>query len=202
MTKYTRRLFLAIFAVCLIAVMGVSYAATALRTKVQLSITGNHNSTLDLVSASVPLNYSKVVELADGTGANQANMMWTDRRTIAASTTEDLDLAGGGLLDVFGAAFSPARVKLVAICACGSTSCASAANTNDVVVGGDANAVPLFGAVTHTVAVKPGGCWAVLAPGAAGLASVTAGTGDILQVANGGAGTSVTYDVVVIGTSS
>jgi hypothetical protein len=31
---------------------------------------------------------------------------------------------------------------------------------------------------------------------------VTAGTGDILQVANSGAGTSVTYDIIVIGTTS
>ena len=38
----------------------------------------------------------------------------------------------------------------------------------------------------------------LVAPGAAGYA-VTAGTGDILKVANSGAGTGVTYDIVIVG---
>jgi hypothetical protein len=41
----------------------------------------------------------------------------------------------------------------------------------------------------------------LVAPDAAGYA-VTATTADILRVTNGGAGTSVVYEIVILGTSS
>jgi len=61
--------------------------------------------------------------------------------------------------------------------------------------------VPLFLAASDGISVRPGGlfCWA--APDATAVA-VTAGTGDLLAIANSGAGTSVTYDVVIIGSSA
>jgi hypothetical protein len=77
---------------------------------------------------------------------------------------------------------------------------AAEGNTNNVVVGGAASNgwVGPFGDVSDTVAVKPGGTLLLVAPNAAGYA-VTAGTGDILKVANSGAGTGVTYDIVIVG---
>ncbi len=49
-----------------------------------------------------------------------------------------------------------------------------------------------------TVKVKPGGAIALVAPDATGYA-VTAGTADQLKVANSAGGTSVTYDIIIIG---
>jgi hypothetical protein len=47
--------------------------------------------------------------------------------------------------------------------------------------------------------VKPGGMLVMTAPDATGLA-VTAGTGDKLKLANSAGSTSVTYDVIILGT--
>ncbi len=79
---------------------------------------------------------------------------------------------------------------------------AAAANTNDVIVGG-AGSNPFvgpFGGTTPTVAVRPGGILMLVAP-ATGW-TVNASTAHLLKVLNGGAGTGVTYDVIIVGTSS
>ena len=133
-------------------------------------------------------------ELASGTAASQADMVWRDRRTIAASSSENLDLAST-LTDALGAAATFAKVKAILVIA-------SDANTNEVVVGGAAsNAfVGPFGGTTPTVSVRPGGVFFVAAP-AAGW-TVTFSTGDILKVANSSSGTGVTYDIIIIGTSA
>lgn len=149
---------------------------------------------LDLTTVSAPLNMTKQINLFDGTGLNSANRIWHDERTIAASGTDDLDLAGT-LIDPFGATISLARVK-------GLLVSAATTNANNVVVGAGSN--PLINWMTGTtpaVVVRPGGLLLVVAPDATGYA-VTAGTGDILRIANSGAGTSVTYQIVVIGANA
>jgi hypothetical protein len=77
---------------------------------------------------------------------------------------------------------------------------ADAANTNDVVVGGAAsNAfVGPFADATDKINVGPGDVFLITRRSAAGLA-VAAGTGDILKVANGGAGSAVTYRIIILG---
>lgn len=138
-------------------------------------------------------NFAK--SLANGTGANQADRVWRDQRTLAASANEDLDLAGA-LTDALGGSAVFARVKAIVVRA-------SDANTNNVVVGGAASNqfVGPFGAGTHTVAVKPGGIFAVFAADATAWA-VTAGTGDLLRIANSAGSTAVTYDIIIIGASA
>ena len=51
-------------------------------------------------------------DLADGTAANQADLIWFDDETIAAGADYDIDLAGV-LTDAFGDTVTFARVKLV-----------------------------------------------------------------------------------------
>ncbi|WP_282698228.1 hypothetical protein [Streptomyces sp. CC208A] len=143
-----------------------------------------------------PQSLARSMSLADGTGAGKADRVWSDRRTLAASGSEDLDLADV-LLDAFGGAISFARVKGIVIAA-------AAGNTNNVVVGNaSANAwAPLLGA-TGTVTLRPGAFLAV-GTGAADATgyAVTASTGDLLKIANSGAGSTVTYDIHVIGASA
>lgn len=131
-----------------------------------------------------------------GVAASQADVLFMDERTLAASATENLDL-NASLTDAFGAAFNPAKVKAVLVYAL-------AANVNDVVVGGAASNGWLgpFGAAAHTVAVKPGGFLFMAAPGLAGLGAVTAATGDLLKITNSSSGSSVTYGVIIIGVSA
>lgn len=131
---------------------------------------------------------------ASGVGANQADRLWHGQRTLNASATEDLDLAGV-LTDVFGAAFTLAKLRLLWVRA-------AIGNTNNVnVTRPAANGVPIFLAASDGLPVVPGGSFMYVAPNAAGIA-VTGGTGDLITFTNSAGGTSVTYDVVILGTSA
>ncbi len=157
---------------------------------ISMSLKGTLIKALDIGTSTLSVSYPKSYTIANGTGAGQANMIWTDTRTIAASTTEDLDLYGD-LANAFGDTVNFTQIKGVFIFA-------SSANTNNVIVGGDAASLPLFGAVNDVLSVKPGGCLCVYDPSANGVA-VTDTTGDVLQIANSSSGTSVSYDIIIIG---
>lgn len=167
-----------------------------LDTKLHVELKCDYATALDLSSTSSPLNWIKQINLATGTGANQADKLWHDIRTLTASATEDLDLAGVLLDPVLGTAMTFVKVKGIFVYA-------DPGNTNDVVIGAGTNPfIGPFGAGTHTIKVPPGGIHVSYAPGLAGLGTVTPATADVLKVANSGAGTSVTYQVVIIGTSA
>lgn len=161
----------------------------------RLEVIGQLTSALDFTTAGASLSRVYQQLLTDGAGLNQANRLWHDQRTLAASATEDLDLAGV-LTDPFGVLITFARIKGIVVTA-------AAANTNNVIVGGAATNAFLtwVGAAAHTVTVRPGGVLAVFAPDATGYV-VTAGTGDLLRVGNSAAGTSVTYDIVLLGSAT
>lgn len=169
--------------------------ALSLNAKLITQVVAALTNPMDLATGTVPLDYTKQIRLGTGTGANQADRVWSDQRTLAASANEDLDLSGV-LTDAFGNTVTLARVK-------GLVVVAASANANNVIVGGAAlNAWSTWaGDPTDTVVVRPGGLMALYAPDATAYA-VTAATGDLLRVANSGAGTSVTYDIIVIGASA
>ena len=101
------------------------------------------------------------------------------------------------LADDLGQAQNFAKIKVIMIKA-------SSANTNDLVVGNAASNgfIGPFGAATHTVAVKPGGTLLMECSGTLAGWPVTAGTADILKLANGGAGSAVVFDIAILGTSA
>ena len=161
-----------------------------LRTVLDLT----HTSPADLSTPASRLLMDKSNGFASGVGANQADRLWHDTRTLAASATEDLDLAGV-LTDVFGAAFTLAKLRLLWVRA-------AIGNTNNVnVTRPAANGVPIFLAAGDGVPVVPGGDFRFVAPNAAGIA-VTAGTGDLITFTNSAGSTGVTFDVVILGTSA
>lgn len=165
---------------------------TTLTALVALTIQATYQNTLDFGSAEYKPGYNFRIDFADGLGLNQAQKVFTDQRTLTASATEDLDLAGV-LTDAFGAALTFTEIKAMAIKA-------SASNTNNVIVGNATTNgfITWVGGAAHTVTVRPGGILLLVAPDATGYA-VTAGTGDILKIANSAGGTSVVYDIVLIG---
>jgi hypothetical protein len=167
-----------------------------LKADLNVSINAALTSTLDLNFPASQLDYVKTINLASGTGAGQADRIWHDKRTLTASATEDLDLAGA-LLDALGGTFILARVKALLVKA-------ADANANNVVVGNAAATAwaALLGA-TGTVTLRPGAVFAAFAgkADATGYA-VGAGATDFLRVANGAAGTSVDYEIVIIGASA
>jgi len=147
---------------------------------------------LDLRSITDPIRYGANYSFTNGTGANQANQVFADTRTLSASATEDLDLAGG-LTDSHGVTLTFTKIKAIIIKA-------AAANTNNVQVTRPAsNGLVLFMAASDGIALTPGACFAFVAPDANGVA-VTAGTGDLLTITNSAGTTGVTYDIVIVGT--
>lgn len=142
--------------------------------------------------ASFAISAGKGNLVTNGIAAGQANAIFLDDFVIAASGTMLFDLAGA-LVDAHGNALVFTAIKEILVVA-------ADANTNSIVVGnGGVNSfLGPFGAAAHTVAVQPGGRFGVSNYSAAGW-PVVAGTGDILQLANSGAGTSVAGTIVLIG---
>lgn len=159
--------------------------------KIDLLIKGVLDGGRDVGTAAHSLNHSKKYNISNGTGANQANMMFSDERTLTASSSEELDLAGS-LSDAFGNTITFTTIKAIYIEA-------DSDNTNNVEVGGSAsNAFVLFDNPTDILPIRPGGCFLIADFGANGY-DVTAGTGDLLKIANSAGSTSVTYKIILIG---
>lgn len=185
----------ALAAVALIAAPALSLAATAgVQADVVTRLNGNYVGSNKLGSVAFTFTPNIDIQYAPGTGIGFADKMFSDQRTLAASATENLDLAGV-LADPLGATLTFVHVKTIYFHA-------SSANTNNVCVGGAASNtfVGPFADATDIVCVPPGGVALFSTPGAGW--TVTASTGDILKVANSSSGTGVTYDVVIIGTSN
>lgn len=165
-----------------------------LNTRVDLSIGATLQSALDLSSEGrVALAVAKSIVMSDGALSGQAQQLWFDTRTLLASTADNLDL-NLSLTNGLGQQVNFNRVK-------GLFVYSHPANTNVIAVGGGTNPfVNWVADASDIVNVRPGGFMCLVAPDLTAYA-VTAGTGDILKVANG-AGSSVTYDIVIWGTTS
>ncbi len=146
-------------------------------------------------AASIDIGTLVDFSLADGTAVGQADRIFSDTRTVNASTNDDLDLAGV-LTDSFGATVTFVKVKGLFIRS-------AAANTQNFSVGNAAaNQWATLLNATGTVTMRPGAVLLVAAGVADATAyGVTAGTGDLFRVANG-AGTSISYDIIIVGTSA
>jgi hypothetical protein len=166
--------------------------ASTFSGRLALNLDAMLNSALDVGNGEYRAQWGSSYVLENGTGANQANALFTDTRTLSASATENLDLAGS-LVDAFGATIAFDKIKALIVKA-------DAANVNDVLVGGaaSAQASAFFGDVTDVVKVKPGGTVAFIAPDANGY-DVTATTADLLKIANSAGSTSVSYTIIIIG---
>lgn len=163
--------------------------AASLSLQMVLKMVGALSNPLDLSTPTDAFSVDYTKLFANGTGADQGNMIWHDQRSVGTSG-EDLDLAGG-LTSSFGAALTFTAVKGILIVA-------SAANSGNVVISRPAsNGLVLFAAASDALAaLKPGGIFLFTDPSAAGL-TVTAGTGDLLNI-DSSSGT-VTYDVWIWG---
>ena len=160
--------------------------------EINLSIKAALTGTNDLGSPKLALDpISEVMQIAPGTAAvNEANILFSDTRTLSASANEDIDLAGV-LANAFGATITAAEIVAIYVKA-------ASANTNNVNVTRAASNgfVGPFLAAGDGFGVKPGEY--VLLTSQTGWA-VTAGTGDLINVANSGGTTGVTYNIVIIG---
>lgn len=162
-------------------------ASISLSLAVSQSVAGDVNTAKNAIAVN------SLLQLLNGTGADQANQAFSDERTLAASTSESLDLAGS-LTDAFGASITFTKIK-------GMLVMADEGNGDNIEVGGAASNgfASFLGDASDVVLVPPGGLCLLTAPGADGF-SVTASTGDLLKINNADSGAAGSYTIVLIGT--
>ncbi|HRC61625.1 MAG TPA: hypothetical protein PLX85_00190 [Dehalococcoidia bacterium] len=163
------------------------------------NITINLEGLLQAISALGTAEYKLaagyVNRLLEGVAAGQIDRWYHAQRTIAASGNEDLDFSGS-LVNPLNATAVFARLKVLIVSA-------AAGNTNNVnVTRPAANGVPWALAASDGLAVAPGETKVLINRSDATGIVVTAGTGDLINFANSGAGTGVTYDIFALGCSA
>lgn len=138
------------------------------------------------------INYA--LNLTNGTTANKFDLIYVAERTVASATDDDVDVAGA-LSSALGTSLASAEIVGFIIV----NKPESGANTTSLTIGGSSNGIP--GYTSAVEAISPGGIFMVISPDAAGIATVTAGTGDILRVTNG-SGASNTYQIAILARSA
>ena len=171
----------------------------AVALNIQVSLLGNETSALDLGVASMPhtLKYPGTLHAADygtGTGDNQQDKIWSDTRTATAAA-DALDLAGS-LSTALGGTLTVVEVRGIMI----RNRSTAVAGILSVGAGSNPAFAGLFGATGDIIKVPASGLFLWHAPLDGGGLTVTAGTGDILNI-DPGANT-VTYDIIVWGVSA
>jgi len=162
------------------------------KANILVQIVNELTSTNPLSTAKDNMVFTKSFAITDGTGVNKAESIFRDRRTLTASSNEELDL-NGVLTDSFGATITFTKIKAIVISA-------ASANTNNVLVGGSAinGFINWVSDATDKIVVHPNGIFFLMNPTSGGY-GVTPATGDLLKIENSAGGTSVVYDIIIIG---
>lgn len=144
------------------------------------------------VAASAP--FAEIINLvyANGTGAKQADMVLSLSASLATTSATVYTFSGSVLKDAFGGNFNPAKMKALLLYAWTS-------NANNVILGNNANHVPIFSGALNSIPVQPGGIFVWAIPGTG--VTVTGGTGDIVQVASANPASPASFDMIALCTS-
>lgn len=175
-------------------------AETLTRFNVKISINALKTNALDLSSSTDPLIYTRTHNFTHGETADTAEQYWHDSRNLAATTADNLDLAGV-LVSSLGIGATITFTEINAIFVFHKTAAASA----PMEVGGHAtlalatmfNGTPDLDTAQPSLNVRPGGSLALIAPDATGYV-VNATTEDMLRIYNGGAA-AIDYDIIILG---
>lgn len=168
---------------------------TSFTSRFKIVHSWNYRSTDDLGIETPDSNdYLFTDDLADGTGSEQANFVWRDRRTVTlATTTDDIDLSA--IVDGFGNAISTLKIKSLLIVNRATTS------GEDILVGGAASGAIsslLNGSQTAQETIKAGGAKAWYAP--LDGYTVIPGSEDTLRITHNGSAGDIQYDIIISGT--
>ena len=140
------------------------------------------------------------INLTDGTGANKANRIWHDKRTLANATSEtidmfDLAISGGAAgEDHLGQAVQFAKIKFIRIQNLNTTA------GNKLLIGGEGSAAawnsPFNASDTAKNEIGAGGVWEMGSP-VDGF-TVTDVSNHLLKVDNPGSA-SIDYEIIIVG---
>ena len=179
--------------------------ATTLKANVRPTLQWEYRSEDEISTAKDDNSLALDILLLNGTGLNEANVMYRARRTVTFATPDDeIDLAGI-LEDRFGATLTFVKIKAIEIINRGEPNGDGTWTPNagdDLLVGGAA-ANPFFDWIanaTDIVKIGAGGVFILSAP-VEGY-TVAAGTEDKLLISHGGITGDIEYDIVLIGTDA
>lgn len=160
---------------------------------IKVTVKASRDFTADLTSASASIAQILSTELANGTEAEQMDLVFADTVTdLAAEGVQSYNL--DALTDpVTGGAVAFVRIRAIVIYS-------KAAGNKALTIGGVANAFKgWFGDAADTEILQPLGLCCHVAPGAGW--TVTPATGDILAITNAAGGAS-SFDVYILGASA
>lgn len=142
--------------------------------------------------ATLPFHADLII--GSGTGAGQSDLTYFNTRTLAASGSGTVDLAGG-LTSPLGETLTFVEVTAILVRA-------AAGNGGNITFGpnGSNGFLGPFADATDRIRLAAGQA-CLLTNSGAGWA-VTAGTGDLLSFANSDASNSGSYDLVILGRSA
>ena len=163
--------------------------ATRSGVKVAVTIEGeSFNASGGANGAVASIAARAVIARAQGTSSGQVDKVFSADTTVGTAAT-DYDLSGGSNVKDPASQADQTFTKLHGVLIENKHA------TQTLTIGGDANSVPIFDDPSDTVTIGPGGFF-LLDRGGDGY-TVTAGTGDILQVV--GSGASTAYQITLWG---
>ena len=154
-------------------------------------------SVLDLVTADATLKNNQEFTWTDGAGADKAEEVFSDQRTINASTTDSLDLSGTALTNAFGVDIAFTKIKAIII-----KSATANGSTLTVSCPASDGFTGLFLTLGEGIKIRPGGVFVIIAPDATGYpVSGTSPIRDQLDIINDDSSSpgTATYDIIIIG---
>lgn len=130
--------------------------------------------------AKFPFRHRVVKTITDGTGTDQADLMYWIERTVATGANDDVDLAAA-LSTAFGSSFTAAELALLVII---NEQADGTANTTDLTV--DFSVTNGWtGFCSGSIGpICPGGIMAWYGPDDGGAGGVTGSTGDLVRITN------------------
>ncbi len=174
--------------------------------RIQLQLNANVKKAADLAAPAIPLVIGKTQDFAFAAtpGANEANQIWWDRRTVAGNGADPLDL-NGTLKNIYNESLDLTAVKAIIVLNQSDLTTTTPAHTatdahmaiGDIAAGGTEFQGPMNdpgdGLILHV-----GGMFAITNPTATGWV-VGAAASDILYIKNLDAADELLYDVIFVG---
>ena len=178
---------------------------TGLIATLSIGLTAKAQKAVDLSTPQSELGMTKALATLFGTGLGKSNQIAFDRRVLAGAASESLDFAAGTFVNPFGATVTFANVKAIVIFNRSDETLTHAdgshtATDADMSIGNTAanEFVGPFHTAADGVKLEAGGMFVITNPLAAGW-TVTADSGDLIDIKNEDATDELCYDIAVIG---
>jgi len=179
-----------LIAILIVLCLSVTALAT-LTAKLTVVISTQNQKTVGLTTVKDDLGANWSIEFTDGTGADEADTIWHDSRSLVDDANEVIDVNDGSFYDAFGTAITMDIVKLIAI---KNTS----ADASLLIGGSTTSQMGLFSDISDVFVLPPGGKFIYSAPDATGLAT-TEGYSRLNLTHNGGGSSALVYQIVIVG---